>query len=554
MSRRILLVGGTGSFGRRLVDALIASTDFHILLAGRNPERAATIAMDPAQVGRWSAVRLDRRAVTADQLRELHVFLVIDAAGPFQASDFTLAHAAIDARLHYLDLADGRDFVAAFPTLDAAARAAGVLALTGVSSTPALSNAVLDRLTDGWQAVDTIDVAISPGNRAPRGLSVVRAILSYAGRPVCLFQDGRWGSAPGWGLLTRREMSGIGRRLLSLCETPDLDILPWRFAVRRQVIFRAGLELPILHLGLSVASLFVRARLVPSLAPFAAAFRVLADLFIGFGSDRGGMVVMASGLDRAGMPIEARWSLVAEAGDGPVVPVLPCLAATRALADGRLDRAGAMACAGVLPLDWIEAEFRPFRLSSEIVRTATDDRLFARVLGNRFDSLPGRIRALHSPRGRTAYAGRADVEGPAGWIGFVIARLFGFPASGQNVETAVAVERLGDSERWTRTFDGRQFVSRLSPAPMAGAVRERFGPLTFDCRVISDARSLSMIVKGWRLGPLGLPRRLAPHAAGRETIDDQGRFCFDVSIGLPWIGRIVRYHGWLEPVLAAEVA
>jgi len=30
-----------------------------------------------------------------------------------------------------------------------------------------------------WQAIDRVEVAIAPGNRAPRGLSVVRAIVAY---------------------------------------------------------------------------------------------------------------------------------------------------------------------------------------------------------------------------------------------------------------------------------------------------------------------------------------------------------------------------------------
>src|ERR1700686_2412057 len=99
------------------------------------------------------------------------------AAGPFQGAGYRLARAAIAAGLHYVDLADARDFVAGFGALDAAARAAGVVALSGASSTPALSHAVLDRLTKGWRSIDTVDIAISPGNRsAPRGLSVIRAI------------------------------------------------------------------------------------------------------------------------------------------------------------------------------------------------------------------------------------------------------------------------------------------------------------------------------------------------------------------------------------------
>ena len=45
---------------------------------------------------------------------------------------------------------------------------AGIVAVTGASSTPALSHAAADRLTASWRRIDAILVAISPGARAPR--------------------------------------------------------------------------------------------------------------------------------------------------------------------------------------------------------------------------------------------------------------------------------------------------------------------------------------------------------------------------------------------------
>jgi len=90
----------------------------------------------------------------------------------------------------------------------------------------------------------------------------------------------------------------------------------------------------------------------------------MAGLVERFGSDRGFMLVEAAGLDGAGAPIRACWTLVAESGDGPFIPTLPALAALRALGDGRLDRRGAAICAGVLPLGWIEREFLRYRITT----------------------------------------------------------------------------------------------------------------------------------------------------------------------------------------------
>jgi len=373
MTRTVLVIGGAGSFGGRLVDGLLATTDFDVVIAGRNLNRARAAAKRGGE--RCRAIRLDTATATADALRAAGAFVVVDAAGPFQGADYRLAEAAIGAGMHYLDLADARDFVAGFGTLDATAREANVVALTGASSTPALSHAVLDRVTQGWRRIDRVEIAISPGNRnAPRGLSVISAILSYAGQPVRLFTGGLWTMRRGWDRPVRRAMPGLGKRWLSLCETPDLDLVPARFAPRQAAFFRAGLELAVMHFGLCAASLLVRMRLLRSLTPLARLFCWMAERLSGFGGDRGGMVVEAAGIDAAGQPAYAVWSLVAEAGDGPAVPTLPALAAIRALAEGRIAEPGARPCVGVLSLDEIEREFSRYRITTQLeIRAANAD-------------------------------------------------------------------------------------------------------------------------------------------------------------------------------------
>lgn len=570
--RRVLVVGGTGAFGERLVRGILETTELDVVAAGRTEAHLAALVArcnrttpGPDGRARATALVLDARRATPDALRATGAFAVADAAGPYQgqASEYRLARAAIAAGMHYVDLADARGFVAGFgAALDAQARAAGVVALTGASSTPALSNAALDRLTAGWGRVDRVDVAISPGNRAPRGLSVVRSILSYAGRPVRVFADGRWRERPGWGMTVRRAMPGLGRRWLALVETPDLDIVPARFAVRRSAVFRAGLELPALHLGLLAASLPVRAGLVRSLAPLARPFRALAALLEPLGTDRGGMLVEAEGLDGEGRPIRGRWSLVAEGGDGPYVPTLPALATLRALAEGRLAcRPGASACVGVLPLEAIEAEFRPRRIGSGIEWERPPPSLYERVLGEAFRGLPEPLRALHRPGWGLRARGVARVDGAEGVVAHLVAAAFRLPRSAERVPVSVEITPGPGGvgrERWTRDFGGARFASTLSVSAAPGRVVERFGPFSFELDLrVGPEGVLGMPVCAWRLGPVPLPPALAPVSIAAESVDDQGRFHFDVELRLPLgrrnrqgdfrLGRLVRYRGWLAP-------
>ncbi|GJD50089.1 hypothetical protein OPKNFCMD_2826 [Methylobacterium crusticola] len=551
--KRVLVVGGAGAFGQRLVAGLAAGGACAVLVGGRDLARAEAVAAGIARAhpgSRVEAVRLDAGTVTAQALADLRLAGVVDAAGPFQeaagGASYGLARAAIAAGLPYVDIADGRDFVAGFPALDAAARAAGVAALTGASSTPALSNAVLDRITAGWSALESVEVVISPGNRAPRGLSVMRAILSYAGRPVRVRRDGAWEDRAGWGLLTRTRIAGLGPRWVSLCETPDLDILPARSPTIRTAVFRAGLELGALHLGLWLASLPVRARLLPSLVPFAGLFLTLAGWLGGLGSDRGGMRVRAEGRDGAGAPVRATWTLVAEAGDGPFVPTLPARAVVRRWLHGPPIPPGARACLGVVDLAALEAEMARHRIATATAREAPGAPLFARALGPAFADLPAPVRALHGGDGPGTWSGRAAVTRGTSPLAGLVARVVGLPRAGADQPVRVSVARRGADEVWTRDFAGRRFRSRMRPAG-PGAVIEQFGPLAFVLALPADAEGLGMRVAGWRLGPLPLPRALAPVSAARESVDAEGRFRFDVAVRLPLAGLLVHYRGWLAP-------
>ncbi len=362
---KVLVIGAGGVFGSRLAEGLLRH-GFGVVAAGRDRRRAEAVAARLRTAfpdGRIEAAALDTETLTAADLRATGAAIVADAAGPFQGAEPNTAQAAIAAGLHYVDLADGRDFVAAFPELDRAAKAARVVALTGCSSTPALSNAVLDRLTEGWREVVAVEAAISPGARAPRGLSVMQAILSWLGRPVRVFEVGRWTPRPGWSGLYRRDFGQAGRRRVSLCDTPDLDLFPARFRPRERALFLAGLEPWPAHVGA-----WVLARLVEELrfdpVPLAGLLLQVSSWFAVAGSDRGAMRVEAGGVDAEGRTRRAVWRLVAEPGEGPVTPSLPALAAIRAIAGGRI-APGARACVGVLTLDDIVAEMAPHGLTTE---------------------------------------------------------------------------------------------------------------------------------------------------------------------------------------------
>ncbi len=358
----VLVIGATGVFGSRLCERLARIEGLNLVVTSRDNDRARRLAERlhgrvPALQVTGAALRIDDTLAQPLEraLDKWRPNLVIHAAGPFQGQSYHVAEACLASGAHYIDLADSTDFVVGFERLDAVARSAGRLAVTGASSVPGLSSVVVDSLAAELRSVDTIETGIAPGNRAPRGRAVVEAVLGYAGQAIPAWRENARTEAVGWLGLRRKTVPGLGSRWFSDCDVPDLVLFPKRYRVR-DLRFGASLELSFLHLGLWGLSGLRRARLLPNLRRFAALLHPLAGWFEGFGTDCGGMYVEVTGEGKDGLPSLKTWSLVAKQGHGPYVPTLPAVILARKLAEGSLTRTGAMPCLGLFTLQEFEAE------------------------------------------------------------------------------------------------------------------------------------------------------------------------------------------------------
>ena len=546
----IVVVGGYGVFGGRLARLLIERGDARVLVAGRSLPAARAFCTEHG----GEPLALDRDANVEAVLTHCEPAVVIDAAGPFQAygkDPYRLARAALQAGAHYLDLSDDADFTAGIVQLDAQARAQARVVLSGVSSVPAISAAAVRSLSRGLACIDHIDSVILPGNRAPRGLSVMRAILAQAGRPMQLWRGGRWTQAQGWGGLRRVRLDGLARplepRWASLIGCPDLGLFPAHFKAR-SVTFRAGLELSVLHLGLSALAWLPRWGWIRSLAGWARPLRWLADRFRPIGSDRGGMRVSVTGRDARGRLWVRNWTLVAEQGMGPFVPTLPAFTLIPRLRAGAITP-GARPCLEEVSLAEIETAGRARHMDfARSARAAST--LYEGVLGEAWTRLPPAVRALHDVVDQLCFEGESRVIGGSHPLSSLVRWIMGFPPAGEAVPVRVTMECRDGAEHWQRQFGRHRFSSVLSryQGDPPGHLRERFGAMQFELSLPADASGLQMpLHRGWFLG-IPLPKFLLPRSETREFVDGQGRFNFDVDVSLPLIGRVVRYQGWLLPV------
>jgi hypothetical protein len=555
---RILVLGGSGVFGSRLCRLLADDPALELILAGRDSARAKAETRRLRRDGARATLMAHAMDLTHGMdaaLAKLRPALVVHTAGPFQGQDHAVAESCVRRGVHYIDLADSAAFAIGIATLDAAARKAGVRLASGASTAPALSGAVIDSVRSRFASIARIAVAIAPGNRAPRGPALVEAILDTTGRPL----PARPGMPAiyGWQGLRHVAMPGIGRRFLSHVDLPDRLLFPDRYGVA-VVEARAGLELAILHLGPWLLSWLPRAGLVRSLKPLAAPLRRLADLLIGFGSDRGGMTVEIEGRGVDGQPLALRWSLIGEAGHGPFVPVAAAAALARRLAAGKPVPAGAGACLGLLTLDEIMAELSGLAICAGWDSAGFVPSLYRRTLGRRYEALCPAGQRLHDA-GSSRFDGTCDIDGADTRIGRALARLLKFPRSGRDVPLQVEFVCRDGREEWLRRFPDTVLRSQqyLGSGRWAGALVERFGALSFRLGTHVDGGRLVLSLEGARVLGLPLPRWLRPRVVASEA-GDEHTHVFDVAIALPLVGRLVRYRGRLDvadadaPVAACE--
>src|SRR5690606_20649013 len=180
----VVVLGGYGNFGRRIVAALASDANaagHRVLIAGRSRERAERFAREVG--GNAEPFAVDCHAPSfAEALARADAKIVIHTAGPFQTQDYAVPHAWIEARAHYVDLADARAFVCGIRALDDAAKRSETLVVSGASSLPALSSAVVDRLARDFSSIHSIEHVITSG-AIPPGLATMSGVLSYAGKP-----------------------------------------------------------------------------------------------------------------------------------------------------------------------------------------------------------------------------------------------------------------------------------------------------------------------------------------------------------------------------------
>lgn len=352
MARKtIVILGGYGVFGRHIADQLAKDGAARVVVAGRDVNKGQACA---ETIGAEFA-RCDAR--DRDSLRGVlsGADLVVNAAGPFQDSEYLAAQACIDQRCHYIDIGDGRNYVSGIRALHERAAAQGVFVCAGASTSPAVSSAAVAELQPNFQRIKTIKVALTAGNKNQAGVSTIASILSYAGRPVRVWQDRRWQTIPGWGAGEFLDFPApVGRRRAQVCDMPDLELFPEHFGAD-SVVFKAGVELTLFNYAFAALANLRRARPSLDLARLAVPLTRMSGLFKTLGTWHGGLAVWATGDDG----LERSIALVARR-NGPRVASAAAVLLARKIIAGHAPDPGAYPCVGFLSMAELAVYLAPF--------------------------------------------------------------------------------------------------------------------------------------------------------------------------------------------------
>ncbi|WP_186628631.1 saccharopine dehydrogenase family protein [Rhodococcus sp. BP22] len=127
--------------------------------------------------------------------------IVFNAVGPFYRFGMNIVHAAVAARAHYVDVCDEFDVTQKLinnSELDEEARAADLTVLTGMGSSPGVTNLAARWAVDELTSAHTVNVVIGVPYRVDLGYTLNDHMLHSMSGNVSQYLDGAERDVPAW--------------------------------------------------------------------------------------------------------------------------------------------------------------------------------------------------------------------------------------------------------------------------------------------------------------------------------------------------------------------
>jgi len=276
-----------------------------------------------------------------------------------------IAESCIDNNCHYIDLSDGRDFVSNITKLDKQAKRKNVMIISGASSVPTISSAIIENYMVKYKEINLIEFSISTPLFPVPGIATFESILSYCGKKFKTLINGNLKEITGLGnIKILKYPKIILPRAVSNCDIPDLVIFPRHYKDLniKTIRFYAGVGNPILQSLLVILSFFIKIGLFSDISKYASTFYSIGTKIQSFIPNNGksGFHLKVKGIDNNGISLTNTTYLIANKGNGINIPAIPAAILVKLIVIGELNKSGAYPCVGIIKLKDIINEINKF--------------------------------------------------------------------------------------------------------------------------------------------------------------------------------------------------
>lgn len=186
MTKKVLILGGTGRIGSSVAQDLLNHTEVEIVATGR------TISGEKMSNPRIKYLALDLANIAELEKAVAEVDLVIHCAGPFHHRDGRVLKSCLESKVNYLDVSDHRSFYHKVIKYRPEAAAAGVTAILNTGIFPGISNSMVRQGVEQFDEVETIHLSYVVSGSGGAGLTVMRTTFLGLQNPFQAWLDGKW--------------------------------------------------------------------------------------------------------------------------------------------------------------------------------------------------------------------------------------------------------------------------------------------------------------------------------------------------------------------------
>jgi len=193
---QIIVLGGAGDMGSRAVEDLATTEGVRrVTIADRNVPAAEEVAARLIPIGQGAEV--DVRRIDANDhdglVQAMRGYdVAASAVGPFHLFEAKLVRAAVEAGVDYASICDEWEAAGAvIDQFDGAARDKGVTVITGLGTSPGLSNVAVRYHAQQLDRVRRADVYVYQPLNAGGGEAVVRHMFHIIAGQVVAWRGGR---------------------------------------------------------------------------------------------------------------------------------------------------------------------------------------------------------------------------------------------------------------------------------------------------------------------------------------------------------------------------